>query len=108
MRNRKIKIKKGDTVLLLAGKDKGKKGKVLEVLTDKVAAIVERMNVAKRHQRPSQNFPGGIIDKALPIPVSKLMLVCPRCGEPARVSSKEVEGKRLRGCVRCGEVVDKV
>ncbi len=108
MRNKKVNIKKGDTVIVLSGKDKGKKGKVLEVRADKSALLVERMNVVKRHQKPSQNFPGGIIDKTMPIPVSKVMLVCPRCSEPARVGRKEVEGKNLRSCVRCGEVVDKV
>lgn len=105
---RKQKIKKGDTVIVLSGKDEGKKGKVIEVLTREGKVIVERVNVAKRHQRPSRDFQGGIIEKALPLWTSKVMLVCPRCSEPARVNKKEMEGKMVRACARCGEVVDKV
>ncbi|MBU0671574.1 MAG: 50S ribosomal protein L24 [Candidatus Margulisbacteria bacterium] len=100
----KRKIKKGDTVIALSGKDKGKKGKVIEVWPKEGRVIVERVNVAKKHQRPSRNFQGGIIEKALPLNISKIMLVCPRCSEPARVKSKD----GARACVRCGEAVDKV
>lgn len=105
---KKMRIKKGDTVIVLSGKDKGKKGKVIEVLAREGRVIVERVNVAKKHQRPSRNFQGGIIEKAIPLSVSKLMLVCPRCSEPSRVNKKEMEGKMVRACARCGEVVDKV
>ncbi len=104
----KLRIKKGDTVIVLSGKDKGKKGKVLEVLPKEGKVIIERVNVVKRHQRPSRDFQGGIIEKALPLRVSKVMLVCPRCSEPARVKKKEMEGKMVRACARCGEVADKV
>ena len=104
----KMRIKKDDTVIVLAGKDKGKKGKVLEVFPKDGRLIVERVNVAKRHQKPSGQFQGGIIEKALPLSVSKVMLVCPRCSEPARVIKKEVEGKQVRACGKCQEVVDKV
>jgi large subunit ribosomal protein L24 len=104
----KSKIKKGDTVVILSGKDQGKKGKVIEVLAKEEKVIVERVNVAKRHQRPSRNFQGGIIEKALPLWASKVMLVCPRCSEPARVGKKEMEGKHVRACRSCGEVIDKV
>lgn len=107
-KNQKLNIKKGDTVIVLSGRDKGKKGKVLEAFPEEGTVIVERMNVVKKHQRPSRNFQGGIIEKALPLPVSKLMLVCPRCSDPSRVKKKEMEGKLVRACVRCGEVVDKV
>ncbi|MBN2057536.1 MAG: 50S ribosomal protein L24 [Candidatus Saganbacteria bacterium] len=100
----KLKIKKGDMVLVLSGKDKDKKGKVIEVRPKDGTVIVERINVAKRHQRPSRNFQGGIIEKALPLCVSNVMLVCPRCSEPARV--KRQAGNRV--CGRCKEVVDKV
>ena len=105
---KKMRIKKGDTVIVLSGKDKGKKGKVLEVVTKHRKLIVERINVAKKHQKPTRNFQGGIIEKAIAIGLSKVMLVCPRCSEPSRVSKKEVEGKMARTCVSCGEVVDKV
>ncbi|MDD5382186.1 MAG: 50S ribosomal protein L24 [Candidatus Margulisbacteria bacterium] len=108
MKHQKFKIKKGDTVVVLAGKDKGKKGKVLEIFSKTGAAVVERVNVAKRHQKPTKNFRGGIIEKALPIFISKLMLVCPRCSEPTRVKSKELEGRLIRSCGRCSEMIDKV
>lgn len=104
----KMKIKKGDTVVVLGGKDAGKKGKVLEAFPAEGRIIVERVNVVKRHQRPTRNFQGGIIEKPLPLAASKVMLVCPRCGEPARVRNREVEGKKARACVRCDEIVDKV
>ncbi|MFH1347894.1 MAG: 50S ribosomal protein L24 [Candidatus Margulisiibacteriota bacterium] len=100
----KLNIKKGDTVIALSGKDKGKKGKVLEVFPADGKLIVERMNVAKKHQKPSRNFQGGIIEKALPLYMSKVMLVCPRCSEPSRTRRKE--GARI--CASCGEVADKV
>jgi large subunit ribosomal protein L24 len=103
-----MKIKKGDTVIVLSGKDEGKKGKVLEVFPKDGTLIVERMNVAKRHQRPTRDFQGGIIEKALPLVVSKVMLVCPRCSEPTRVKKKESEGRMVRACGCCGEIVDKV
>ncbi|MFH1826613.1 MAG: 50S ribosomal protein L24 [bacterium] len=104
----KANIKKGDLVIVLSGKNRGKKGKVLEVLPKDDKMIVERVNVAKKHQRPSKNFQGGIIEKPMPIKASKLMLVCPKCNEPTRVKRKEVDNKRLRACVSCNEIVDKV
>jgi large subunit ribosomal protein L24 len=104
----KLRIKKGDTVMVLSGKDKEKKGKVLEVFPDEGTVIVERVNVAKKHQRPTRDFQGGIIEKALPLRISKVMLICPRCSEPTRVKKKEMERKRIRACGRCGEVVDTV
>ena len=105
---KKTKIKKGDTVIVLSGKDKGKKGKVLESFPADSKVLVERVNVAKKHQKASREFQGGIIEKPLPVNVSKVMLVCPNCNEPTRVSKKEVEGKMARACVKCSEVVDKV
>ena len=104
----KMKIKKGDTVIIISGKYSGKKGKVLEVRVEEGKIIVEKVNVVKKHQRPMRNFPGGIIEKTLPIPASKAMLVCPRCSEPSRVAMKEVGEKKVRACKKCGEVVDKI
>ena len=99
----KLRIKKGDTVMVLCGKDRGKKGKVLEVFPSEDKMIVERVSVAKKHQRPTREFQGGIIEKLLPILSSKVMLVCSRCNEPARVRRKD--GSRV--CARCGELIDK-
>jgi len=103
-----MRLKKGDTVMVLSGKDSGKKGKILEAYPAEGKVLVERVNVAKRHQRPTREFQGGIIEKPLPLPVSRVMLVCPRCSEPSRIKNKEMEGKRVRACVKCGEVVDKI
>jgi large subunit ribosomal protein L24 len=103
-----MNIKKGDTVIVITGKYKGKKGKVLEAFPKENKVIVERVNVVKKHQRATREFQGGIIEKTLPMPVSKVKLVCPRCNEPSRISKKEMEGKRVRSCVKCKEIVDKV
>jgi len=97
------RIKKGDTVLVLSGKDKGKKSKVIRVLVKSGTAVVEKVNVAKRHSKPTRNFPGGIVDKVMPVHLSKLMLVCPHCAKPARLSKKD----GFRACKKCGEIVDK-
>lgn len=99
----KLNIKKGDTVMVLCGRDKGKKGKVLEVFPSDSKMIVERVNVVKKHQRATREFQGGIIEKPLPILASKVMLVCSRCSEPARVRRKD--GARV--CARCNESIDK-
>lgn len=104
----KLKIKKGDLILVLAGKDRGKKGKVIEVFSALRKVVVEGVNVAKKHARPTRNFPGGIIDRALPMFISKVMLVCPHCHQPARVGSKTINKKHLRICGKCEEIVDKV
>ncbi|PIS29613.1 50S ribosomal protein L24 [Candidatus Saganbacteria bacterium CG08_land_8_20_14_0_20_45_16] len=105
---KKLKIKKGDTVIVLSGRDKNKKGKVLEVFLDSSEVIVERVNIVKRHLRPTRSFQGGIIEKPLPVKISKLMLVCPRCNTPARVKRQINEDKLVRVCKRCNEIVDKV
>jgi large subunit ribosomal protein L24 len=101
-------IRKGDTVVALSGKNKGKKGKVIRVSEKTGKIVVEGVNVAKRHQRPGRNFPGGIIDKTLPIVRSKVMLVCPRCGQPTRIGHKKVQEKNVRVCQKCSEIIDKV
>lgn len=103
-----MKIKKGDTVVVLSGRDKGKKGKVLEAYPDEGKVLVERVQVVKRHQRATRDFQGGIIEKPLPLHAGKVMLICPRCSEPTRVKKSVVEGKRKRACVKCGEMIDKV
>jgi large subunit ribosomal protein L24 len=115
-------IRAGDTVLVLAGKDAGKRGEVKRV--DRPAlegqphrVLVEGLNVAKRHTKPrprmnqSDRTPrmqqGGIIDKSLPIPIGRVMLVCPRCDRPTRVRHLQLEsGARVRSCGRCGQAVE--
>ena len=103
-----MRLKKGDTVIVLSGKDKGKKGKILNVLTDKDKVTVERVNIAKRHQKPTRTFQGGIIEKAIPLLSSRVMLVCPRCSAPTRVGVKLAQEKRVRVCKKCEEIIDKV
>lgn len=104
----KLHVKKGDTVLVLAGKDKGKEGKVIEALPKKAKVVVEGINQVKRHTRPSQANPqGGIITKEAAMPASKVMLVCPACKKATRIKKAEVAGVNVRICKKCGEQIDK-
>jgi large subunit ribosomal protein L24 len=101
-------IKKNDLVKVVSGKEKGKTGKVLKVLGRKDRVIVEKVNFVKRHARPSaQHRQGGIIEKEGPIHVSNVMLLCSKCNRPVRLGRKLLEdGKKVRVCKSCGEVVD--
>ncbi len=103
----KLHIKNGDTVYVVSGKEKGKTGKVIKILRGENKAIVERLNVIKRHARPSQKNPsGGIIEKEAGIHISNLMLYCPKCKRPSRVGRKRLEGgERIRCCKRCNEEI---
>jgi len=106
-----MKIKKGDKVVVLAGKDKGKTGNVQRVMPKKEQAIVEGVNLLKRHTKPSQKHPkGGVITFPAPIHLSNLMVVCPKCDKPTRVSYrfKKVKGEKRkeRVCRRCGASLD--
>ena len=100
----KLHVKKGDTVVVLAGKDKGK---IVEALPKKGKVVVEGVNKVKRHTKPSQKYPqGGIIQKEAPLNACKVMLVCPACKKATRTGKKEVNGKMVRACKKCGEVID--
>ena len=102
------KIKKGDLVEVISGKDKGKRGKVLRVMPKEGKVIVEGVNMIKRHQRPNPRMKeGGIIEKEGPVYASKVMLVCPNCGQRTKVGFKVVDGKKVRYCKKCGEIIDK-
>jgi large subunit ribosomal protein L24 len=103
----RTRLKKGDTVLVIAGKERGKTGKLLRLLPEKNRATVERLNMVKRHRkgRGPQTI-GGIVEKEAPIDVSNLMLVCDRCNKPTRIGARRLDdGSRARTCHRCGEVV---
>jgi len=101
-------IKKNDNVMVVAGKDKGKTGKVLNIITKKDRVVVEKVNMIKRHVRPSQKSKGGIMERESPIHVSNVMLYCEKCSKPVRVGSKILEDKKkVRFCRRCNEVLDK-
>jgi large subunit ribosomal protein L24 len=105
----KMHVKAGDNVKVIAGKDKGKEGKILTVVTSSGRVIVEGVSVAKRHQKPTQQMPqGGIIEKEAPIAGSNVMLVCPACGKASRLGQKFLDnGSKVRVCKKCNEVVDK-
>jgi large subunit ribosomal protein L24 len=120
----KLKIKKGDLVQVITGKDRGKQGRVIEARPSENRVIVENLNVIKRHTRPrpvrdssrmggTQVTPGGIIEKPAPMQVSNVMVVCPVCKLPTRVGIKEKDVKgqivRVRVCKRdgCGQEIDK-
>lgn len=101
-------IKKGDTVLVITGKDAGKTGKVMEVMPKEGRAVVENINIVTKHQKPkSAQDKGGIIKKPAPMEASNLMVVCPACGKATRVSRKAVEGANVRVCKKCGASLDK-
>lgn len=101
-------IKKGDTALVITGKDAGKTGKVLEVLPKTGKVTVENVNVVTKHQKPkSAQDKGGIVKKSAPMEASNLMVVCPVCGKATRVSRKTVDGANVRVCKKCGASLDK-
>jgi large subunit ribosomal protein L24 len=100
----KVKIKKNDEVVVIHGKDRGAKGKVLRVFPNAGTAIIERINMVKRHTRPnpSKQVQGGILEREAPIRLSNLKLVCPDCGKPTRVARKRLEdGRGVRVCKSC-------
>ena len=101
----KFHIKKGDRVLVIAGANKGTQGEVLEILPHKNRAIVEEVNIVKKHKKPTQDNPGGIIEMAAPVHISNLMLIDPRNGEPTRVGRKQVDGKSVRYSKKTGETI---
>ncbi|WGS65359.1 50S ribosomal protein L24 [Marinitoga aeolica] len=105
-----MKVKKGDLVRVISGKDKGKEGKVLRVIPKLNKVIVENVNIVKKHQRPTQQLrEGGIIEQPSPIHASKVMVVCPSCGKPTRVGYRFLEeGRKVRICRKCNEIIDKV
>jgi len=103
-----MKIRKNDTVLVIAGKDKGKKGKVRFAYPEEQRILVEGVNFIKRHTRArGQVRQAGIIEREAPLHVSNVMLLCSRCNHPARVGYRFLEdGRKVRVCHSCGEVID--
>jgi large subunit ribosomal protein L24 len=98
-------IKKNDTVMVIAGKERGKTGKVLRVLPEKNRIVIERLNMVKRHSKArQQQGPQGIIEKEAPLHLSNVMILCDKCNRPVRVRKHVLEsGRRARVCHRCGE-----
>ncbi|KJR96691.1 MAG: 50S ribosomal protein L24 [Peptococcaceae bacterium BRH_c4a] len=103
----KVHVRKGDTVLVTTGKDRGKKGKIINVDPEKGRVIIDGINIVKRHSKPTQKMPqGGIIEKPAPIQSSNVMLFCAKCSSPTRINKKTLgDGERVRVCKKCGEVL---
>lgn len=103
-----MKIRKGDTVVIIAGKDKGKRGKVRLALPKKDRVVVEGLNMIKRHSRARRAArQAGIIELEAPIHVPNVMLLCNKCGKPTRIEFRFLDdGSKVRVCRRCGEVID--
>ena len=106
----KMRLKKGDRVRVISGKDTGKEGKVLRCIRDRDLVLIEGVNMVTKHVKPSQKNPkSGIVKQEAPIYASKVMLVCPSCGAATRVGRGYLEnGNKVRMCKACGEIVDQV
>jgi large subunit ribosomal protein L24 len=105
---KKFKIRKGDQVVVVSGRDRGKRGEVLRVLRDEDRLLVQGVNMIKRHQRPSAGHPGGIIDKEAPIHISNVAHIDPSSHQPTRVGYRFLEdGRKVRFAKRSGEVIDR-
>lgn len=103
-----MEIRKNDSVMVIAGKERGKTGKVLRVLPDKDRVIVERLNMIKRHSKPrGPQQPGGIVEKEAAIHASNIMIMCDKCNAPVRIGHKILnDDKKIRICRRCNEALD--
>jgi len=103
-----VQIRKNDSVMVIAGKERGKTGKVLRVNPKENAVIIERVNVVKRHTKPrGPQQPGGIVEKEATIPASNIMIMCDKCNAPVRMGRKVLgDGEKVRVCRRCGEALD--
>jgi large subunit ribosomal protein L24 len=105
----KTKIKKGDTVMVMTGRERGKTGKVLSMLLEDGKVIVEKLNVIKRHTKPNQKVKqGGIIEREAPLALANVMFLCGNCSKPVRVGIKLLDdGRRVRICKKCQEVIER-
>ncbi|OIN97483.1 50S ribosomal protein L24 [Candidatus Desantisbacteria bacterium CG1_02_38_46] len=103
-----MNLKKSDLVTVISGNEKGKSGRVLLVFPGEERIIIEKVNLVKRHMRPSSEFPqGGIREKEASVHISKVMFLCPKCGQPCRLGKKNLEeGTKVRFCKKCKEVVN--
>jgi large subunit ribosomal protein L24 len=102
-------VHRGDTVAVIAGRERGKRGKVLRVLPEAGRVVVEKVNMMKKHQRPTQKLrQGGIIEREAALALSNVLLVCSRCDKPSRAGIKVLgDGRKVRVCRRCGETIDR-
>src|SRR5437588_11633999 len=104
-----VHVRRGDTVAVLAGKERGKRGKVLRVMPETGRVLIEHVNMIKRHQRPTQKLrQGGIIEREGALALSNVLPICARCDKPSRTGVKVLaDGRKMRVCKRCGESIDK-
>ncbi len=101
-----LTIKKKDKVLVITGDEKGKRGEVLKIIRQEQRVIVSKVNIVKKHTRPTQTSPGGIREIEAPIHLSNVMLVCPKCDQPTRPKFDFLtDGKKVRFCRKCGEMI---
>ena len=101
------RLKKGDMVKVLAGKDKGKTGKVLKAIPEKGKIVIEKINIIKKHQKPNQKSKGGVVEKEGSVHISKVGLFCSKCNTAVRIKSKVLEdGKKVRVCSKCNDVIN--
>ena len=103
----KLKVKKGDNVVVISGRDKGKSGEVLRVFPTESRVMVQGVHIARRHTRQSMGNPGGIVEKELTIHISNVAHIDPSSGKPTRVGYKTVDGRKVRVARRSGEMLDK-
>ncbi|HLC43328.1 MAG TPA: 50S ribosomal protein L24 [Methylomirabilota bacterium] len=104
-----MSVRRGDTVAVIAGRERGKRGKVLRVVPARQRVVVEKVNMIKRHQRPTQKLrQGGIIEREGLLHISNVMVVCPKCDRPTRTGVQQLaDGKKARVCKRCQETIDR-
>ena len=108
MQTIRFHVKRGDNVAVITGKDRSKTGKVIRIDTRKKGAIVEGLNLVKRHTRAKNNQPGSLVEKEALIQISNIMLFCEKCNKPVKAKSSLLEdGKKVRVCKKCGESFDK-
>ena len=109
MAAKKLHVKKDDMVTIIAGKEKGKSGRIIRVFPEKGRVVVENLNVVKRHTRPTRaNAQGGIVEKEAPLDSSNVLLLCASCNKPTRTGFRILEdGSKVRFCKKCNEIVDK-
>ena len=100
-----LKLKKKDTIIVLAGKDKGKKGEVKEIIPSDRKVVVMGINIVSKHKKTTKAKPGGIHKVEAPMDISNVQLVCPKCGKPARVKETVQGGEKMGACKKCGEVI---
>jgi len=104
----RTRIRRDDEVIIVAGRDKGARGKVVRVLPQDGEVLVAKVNMIKRHTRQTQNSSGGIIEKEAPLAISNVQFFCPKCKAGVRLGSKQLEdGRKVRTCRKCGEVLDR-